>query len=80
VRYNPAEMPADATDAARCPLCGGPNACELAAAAAEARPAGRCWCADERIAPELLARIPAQARGRQCVCRRCARAPATDAP
>jgi hypothetical protein len=73
-------MPSDTTDAARCPLCSGPNACELAAAAAEGRPAGRCWCADERIAPETLARIPAEARGRRCICRACARVQGTGGP
>jgi hypothetical protein len=53
----------------RCPLCGGPNGCAPAVA-------GRfdvaCWCTEVRFSPEALARVPAEQRGRACLCRRCA--------
>ncbi|MGD1066040.1 MAG: cysteine-rich CWC family protein [Vulcanimicrobiaceae bacterium] len=50
----------------RCPLCDGDNAC--GAAAGEPT----CWCFTERIPPDVLERIPPEARGRVCVCRACA--------
>jgi hypothetical protein len=49
-----------------CPLCGGPNACGLVAGAAS------CWCYEARIPAAVLARIPAEARGRSCICQTCA--------
>jgi hypothetical protein len=38
-----------------------------------------CWCTQVGFAPELLARVPAAARGLACICRRCAEAGAGDA-
>lgn len=58
-------------DAPRCPLCGRPNAC---AAAAAGRFDVACWCATEEFPPALLARVPADARNRACICRDCVRA------
>lgn len=52
-----------------CPLCGGDNACAMAASADAA---AECWCSAARIAPEALARLPEAERGRRCVCARCA--------
>lgn len=53
----------------RCPLCGGPNACAPAAC-------GRfdvdCWCRDVHFSAALLARVPSSARGKACICARCA--------
>jgi prepilin-type N-terminal cleavage/methylation domain-containing protein/prepilin-type processing-associated H-X9-DG protein len=51
-----------------CPLCGGANACQLCSPAAYK---GRCWCAHEEIADELLARVPEHFRNRACICRPC---------
>lgn len=68
-------------DPTRCPLCGGPNACALAAPREPGAEAPPCWCRAERFPAELLARVPEPARGRACLCRAClARAaePATD--
>ncbi|HEX2189201.1 MAG TPA: cysteine-rich CWC family protein, partial [Longimicrobiaceae bacterium] len=31
-----------------------------------------CWCSAARVAPETLARLPEEERGRRCVCARCA--------
>ena len=53
---------------AACPLCGAANACQLCSPAAFK---GRCWCADEEIADELLARVPENFRNRACICQPC---------
>ncbi|KQP49331.1 hypothetical protein ASF44_01615 [Pseudorhodoferax sp. Leaf274] len=63
--------PPPVPDAGRCPLCGQPSACAMAAGADGAR-AADCWCMQARIAPEVLARVPLAARGLACVCARCA--------
>ena len=31
-----------------------------------------CWCTQARFTPEQLARVPAEARGRTCLCAACA--------
>lgn len=56
-------------DARRCPLCGGLNQC---AVATTGELTTDCWCRTARIAPEVLARIPAEQRLRACVCPACA--------
>jgi prepilin-type processing-associated H-X9-DG protein/prepilin-type N-terminal cleavage/methylation domain-containing protein len=53
---------------AQCPLCGGPNDCQLC------RPAARqdgCWCVREEFPGELLAQVPDLFRNRACICRAC---------
>ena len=44
-------------DAAKCPLCGQPNECQLCTAAAYKGP---CWCATVSIPEALLARVDAR--------------------
>ena len=61
-------------DPTRCPLCGGDNRCALEREKALGAPQPPCWCRDERFTPELLARIPPEARGMACLCQGCARA------
>ncbi|MGC9162282.1 MAG: cysteine-rich CWC family protein [Thiomonas sp.] len=64
-------MTAAPRDPARCPLCGKPNGCAMArGGGADAS----CWCTKVRIAPQTLARIPADLRGAACLCLRCATA------
>ena len=53
----------------RCPLCGGGNACAMAAG--EASP---CWCLEAVFDEALLARVPTAASGRACICAACAAA------
>jgi prepilin-type N-terminal cleavage/methylation domain-containing protein/prepilin-type processing-associated H-X9-DG protein len=53
---------------AACPLCGGPNACQLCTSAAYKGP---CWCASVEIPRELLARVPEELHHRACLCRAC---------
>jgi hypothetical protein len=62
---------AQSVDPSRCPLCGLPNACAMAA---DPR-ATHCWCFDAAIAPEALDRLPPETRGVACICARCAAAP-----
>ncbi|RME45989.1 MAG: hypothetical protein D6791_09405 [Chloroflexi bacterium] len=50
-----------------CPLCGSPNQCALAADPH----AGECWCESVVFPEELLARIPATALRKSCVCQKC---------
>ncbi|WP_326540036.1 cysteine-rich CWC family protein [Pseudorhodoferax sp.] len=63
--------PPPVPDAGRCPLCGEPSACVMAACG-DAALAADCWCMRTRIAPEVLARVPEASRGLACVCARCA--------
>ncbi|MBL9077696.1 MAG: cysteine-rich CWC family protein [Planctomycetes bacterium] len=54
-------------DARRCPLCGADNRCVRAVGGA-----GPCWCEAVAFDPATLARVPAAARDRACLCRACA--------
>lgn len=57
-----------------CPLCGLPNRCAMEQARLTGVPeAGPCWCTRVAFAPDLLARVPAQAQGKACICEACAR-------
>jgi prepilin-type N-terminal cleavage/methylation domain-containing protein/prepilin-type processing-associated H-X9-DG protein len=53
---------------ALCPLCGGPNACQLCAPVAGSGP---CWCVNVEMPEALLARVPENFRNRACICRAC---------
>jgi hypothetical protein len=59
--------PNPGVEASKCPLCGGPNQCALAADPS----ATQCWCDTEKFPRELLAQIPAKAVGRTCICQKC---------
>lgn len=58
-----------------CPVCGQPNLCAMELArqtdTANTEP---CWCTQVNFSAELLASVPAQAKGLACICARCARA------
>jgi hypothetical protein len=69
LRYLPNVAPDP--DPTRCPLCGGPNRCALAAPREPGREAPPCWCRAERFPAELLARVPEAQRRRACICRAC---------
>ncbi|TFI48852.1 hypothetical protein E4O93_05615, partial [Diaphorobacter sp. DS2] len=57
-------MPTAAPSTTRCPLCGQSNGCAVAAGL----PAQQCWCMHESVSRDALARLPAEARGRACIC------------
>ncbi len=61
------EIDHDTTFEQRCPLCGGDNACAMAASP----PRPTCWCQDITIDPALLAALPEHTRGKACLCRDC---------
>lgn len=52
-----------------CPVCGLANEC---APAREGRFDVACWCTGVTISPEALARVPADAVHKACLCPRCA--------
>jgi prepilin-type N-terminal cleavage/methylation domain-containing protein/prepilin-type processing-associated H-X9-DG protein len=52
----------------QCPLCGGPNDCQLCSPDA---PKGPCWCTRVEVPDALLARVPEALRNRACICRKC---------
>lgn len=53
-----------------CPLCGRDNGC----AVSRGEDPARCWCMTARIPAALLERIPAEHRGKTCVCLSCVEA------
>jgi prepilin-type N-terminal cleavage/methylation domain-containing protein/prepilin-type processing-associated H-X9-DG protein len=53
---------------ANCPLCGGPNACQLCSLDVHKGP---CWCTSVEFPEALLARVPVESRNRACLCRSC---------
>ncbi|MDO8276791.1 MAG: cysteine-rich CWC family protein [Burkholderiaceae bacterium] len=65
-------------DTSLCPLCGGPNGCAQVAPRAEGAEAPPCWCMNVRISPQALARLPAAARRRACICQACATEPSAE--
>jgi hypothetical protein len=52
-------------DPKTCPLCGEPNGCGAAAGKPD------CWCFNVSLDKAALERIPPEAKGKACVCRRC---------
>jgi len=59
---------ADTDDTRSCPLCRQPNECAVAAGLDPES----CWCMTATMSPDALASIPARARGKICICARCA--------
>ena len=55
----------------QCPLCHEPNACAMEVAKATDQPVQRCWCVDAVFTPDLMERIPNNAKGMSCVCLQC---------
>ncbi|MDO9201405.1 MAG: cysteine-rich CWC family protein [Hydrogenophaga sp.] len=58
-------------DATRCPLCGGDNRCAMEIERATGLKQGPCWCVSQTFSAELLARLPADAQGKACICANC---------
>ena len=62
-------------DEKRCPLCGELNLCDMAARPAEQRDQPvPCWCTNVGVPPELREKIPAEARMKACICKKCIQA------
>ncbi|KAA1188363.1 cysteine-rich CWC family protein [Pseudohalioglobus sediminis] len=58
----------DHVKADKCPLCGGDNACAIAAG----RAAETCWCQGVVISAAALESLPPEERGVRCICETCA--------
>lgn len=58
-------------DPDRCPLCGGDNRCAMEIERATGQPQPPCWCTTANFPPDLLARLPAEAAGKACICAGC---------
>ena len=56
-----------------CPLCGQPNRCAMEIERETGVKQEACWCTQVAFGPELLARVPAEAQRRACICAACAR-------
>jgi hypothetical protein len=54
-------------DPSRCPLCGRSNDCAMAAA----RTGEPCWCTRVTVTAVMLKQVPADLRGRACLCAAC---------
>lgn len=54
--------------AEHCPLCGGPNDCQLCSVGTYKGP---CWCEKPSIPDPLLARVPPELRNQACICPAC---------
>jgi hypothetical protein len=59
-------------DVCACPLCGNPNQCAIEVAQATKQPVATCWCVNVSFSPELLAKVPAAAQKKACICQACA--------
>ncbi len=58
-------------DACACPLCGQPNQCAMEVAKATGQPIAKCWCVNVSFSAELLAKVPAAAQNKACICQAC---------
>ncbi|MEJ8840423.1 cysteine-rich CWC family protein [Ramlibacter sp. AN1133] len=66
-------MDAPAFAATLCPLCGRPNRCAMELERETGVKQQACWCTQVAFGAELLARVPAEAQRRACICPACAR-------
>ncbi|MDP2264020.1 MAG: cysteine-rich CWC family protein [Hydrogenophaga sp.] len=69
----PSAQPSPPTpaDPGLCPLCQGDNRCAMEREKASGQPQPPCWCVSESFSADLLARLPAEAQGKACICARC---------
>ncbi|MCP1132310.1 cysteine-rich CWC family protein [Paenibacillus polysaccharolyticus] len=59
--------PKQSLNALICPLCGESNGC----AYAEGKPHSECWCGHVSFPEGVFERIPAEKRGKSCICQQC---------
>ena len=55
-------------DLSCCPLCGGPNDCQLCTVSTYK---GQCWCFSVEIEPEVLEKNSSDMGRQACLCRKC---------
>jgi hypothetical protein len=56
-----------------CPLCGKANQCAMEIEKITGQKQPPCWCTQVDFSAGLLDRVPADSRGRACICPACAR-------
>ena len=61
-------------DPTRCPICHAPNVCAMEMAKATGNIAEGCWCVDAVFSPAVMEQVPDSAKGKACICARCAAA------
>ena len=61
-------------DPTRCPICHEPNNCAMEMAKANGKEPERCWCMDAIFTPAVMGQVPDSAKGKACICDRCAAA------
>jgi len=59
-------------DPTRCPICHEPNVCAMEKAKVTGSKPERCWCMDAVFKPEVMDLVPDQAKGKACLCAKCA--------
>ena len=59
-------------DPTRCPICQEPNVCAMEKAKATGTKPERCWCMDAVFTPAVMDQVPDSAKGKACVCAKCA--------
>jgi hypothetical protein len=59
-------------DPTRCPICHELNSCAMEAAKATGKIPQRCWCMDAFFTPDLMDQVPDSAKGKACICAKCA--------
>lgn len=59
-------------DTSRCPICHELNVCAIEKAKATGTKSERCWCMDAVFTPAVMDQVPEQARGKVCICAKCA--------
>jgi len=63
-------------DPSKCPICGESNQCAQEIAKATGTPPERCWCMTATFSPEVLDRVPVEAKNKACICSKCVSATA----
>ena len=59
-------------DPTLCPICHEPNICAMEKAKATGTKPERCWCMDAVFTPAVMDQVPDAAKGKACICAKCA--------
>ena len=61
-------------DPTHCPTCDEPNVCAMEKAKVTGSKPERCWYMDAVFTPAVMDQVPDAAKGKACVCAKCASA------
>lgn len=62
----------NSVDPTRCPICHETNVCSMEKAKATGIKAERCWCMDAVFSHSVMDQVPEAAKGKACICAKCA--------